>query len=87
MGGLWLLVSDLPPIQRVSSSWTCRLFGDSVDMVDMVDPLDMINTLDMVNMATVDLDIFVGLGPIIVLPCQKLSHSMLLSLNDTTVVC
>ena len=58
---------------------------DMVIIVDMVDPVDMMNTLDMVNMATVD--IFFGLGPIIDLPCQKLTHSMLLSLNDTTVVC
>ena len=58
---------------------------DMVIIVDMVDPVDMINTLNMVNTATVN--ILFGLGPIIVLPCQKLTHSMLLSLNDTTVVC
>ena len=58
---------------------------DMVIIVDMLNPVDMMNTLDMVNMATVD--IFFGLGPIIVLPCQKLTHSMLLSLNDATVVC
>ena len=57
---------------------------DMVIIVDMVDPVDMMNTLDMVNMATVDT--FFRLGPIIVLPCQKITHSILLSLNDTTVV-
>ena len=58
---------------------------DMVIIVDMVDPVDMMNTLDMVNMATVD--IFFGVCPIIVLPCQKLTHSMLLSLKDTIVMC
>ena len=43
VGGLWLIVSDLPTIQRFSSVWTCRLFGGSVDMVDMVIIVDMVD--------------------------------------------
>ena len=58
---------------------------DMVIIVDMVDPVDMMNTLNMVNTANVN--ILFGQGPILVLPCQKLIHSKLLSLNETTVVC
>ena len=49
---------------------------DMVIIVDMVDPVFLFYFV-----------LFFGLGPIFVLPCQKLTHSMLLSLNDTTVVC